>query len=262
MAHMSDVMSFDEMERHLRQRVSRFRDHPEWEDAVQEGRISIWKDLQEGTKDHPHMVFRAIRVARALLFNPTAHPTGHVAIGASAGTRKTSRGEATREKIRNYLQDYRRLHDSEPTAYRIGKDLGIDRSTVSAQLRKMRSGETGWHHPGLPLMADGRVDLKAIAHVELKFSDGEDREGGINEPVEPSFEDSYIGSAVTVQALNQLDDVLKEAIYLFFWQEHTLESYAKLKGCSQSKAWNRKTYALDTLRGWYTDTPIEDYWPV
>jgi hypothetical protein len=262
---MPDVMTFEEMDSYLRKKVARFRDHPLWEDAVQEGRISIWNDLQEGVKEHPHMVFRGVLRARALMFNPTVHPTGHVAIHtAGAGTRKNARGEATREKIRNYVKEYRSIHGEEPTQYRIAKDLGMDKTTVRSQILKMKSGETGWHHPGLPLTKDGRVDLKALVFVELKFSGGEDRNDsdlGINEPIQEGFEDSFVGSALAQEAMSRLTEAQEDLIRALFYEDATIESYCQEKGFSLATGYRRRDSALIALRDFYTSTdlPMGDY---
>lgn len=262
--YMPDVMTFEEMDSYLRKKVARFRDHPLWEDAVQEGRISIWNDTKEGVKEHPHMVFRGVLRARALMFNPTVHPTGHVAVHNSGpGSRRSVRGEATREKIREYLKEYRKLHNEEPTQYRIAKDLGMDKSTVRSQLAKMKSGETGWYHPGLPLTKDGRVDLKAMQFVELKFSSGEDRDNdlGINEPIEPGFEDAFVGSALAQEAMSRLTEAQAEIIRALYYEDATMESFCQEQGISIGTGYRRRDAALIALREFYTSTdlPFGDY---
>lgn len=265
---MPDVMTFEEMDSYLRKKVARFRDSPLWEDAVQEGLISIWQDMQEGTKEHPHMVFRAVLRARALMFNPTTHPTGHVAVNnAGPGSRRSARGEATREKIREYLANYRKLHGEEPTQYRIAKDLGMDKSTVRSQIAKMKTGETGWFHPGLPLTKDGRVDLKALQFVELKFSSGEDRDDnlGVNEPIEPSFEDEFVDQFVINELVNEafsrLTPAQEELMRALYWDSATVESYAKEQGISTTTAYRRKDSAMIALKSFYAsaDIPMDDY---
>lgn len=261
---MPDVMTFEEMDSYLRKKLARFRDHPLWEDAVQEGRISIWQDMHEGTKENPHMVFRGVLRARALMFNPTVHPTGHEAVHNSGpGSRRSARGDATREKIREYLTDYRKLHGEEPTQYRIAKDLGMDKSTVRSQMAKMKSGDTGWFHPGLPITKDGRVDLKALKFVELKFSSGDDRDGdlGINEPIEESFEDAFVGSALAQEAMTRLTPAQEELIRAVFFEDATMESFCKLKGISTGTGYKRRDSALIALREFYTssDLPFGDY---
>lgn len=261
---MPDHMSYEEMEHFLRVFVSKFRDHVLWEDAVQEGRISLWRDMTEGTKNGPHMVHRAVLKAKALMFNPTVHPTGHVAVGGGGpGSRRNVRGEATREKIRNYIKEYEGLHGTTPTNYRIAKDLGMDKSTVRSQVAKMKSGETGWFHPGLPITPDGRVDLKALQIVELKFSSGEDRDNdlGINEPIEPGFEDQFVATALANEALSRLTEAQEELVRSVYFEDVPLEGFAKLKGIPVATVYKRRDSALIALREFYTSTdlPYGDY---
>lgn len=261
---MPDVMTFEEMDSYLRKKLARFRDSALWEDGVQEGRISLWQDLEEGTKEHSHMVFRAVLRARSLMFNPTTHPTGHQAVGNAGGSRKTVAGEALREKIRNYQTEYRQLHNAEPTGYRIAKDLGMSPANVRTQLKKMATGDTGWHHPGLPLTPDGRVDLKALKFEELKFTSSEDKSGndlGFNEPVQEGFEDAFVATAVAIEAMSRLTDTQRELIYMLFWEDITMIGYQNLKGISESTAYRRRDEAFKILRAFYvwSDLPEAEY---
>lgn len=256
---MPDVMDFEEMDLHLRKFLAKFRDHALWEDAVQEGRISIWRDMDEGTKDGPHMVHRAVIRARAYMFNPTVHPFGHLSNRGGAGSRRSARGEATREKIRAYIKEYEGIHGQTPTNYRIAKDLGMDKSTVRAQVTKMKTGDTGWHHPGLPLTKDGRVDLKALTFVELKFSSGEDRDEdlGVNEPIEPGFEDQFLASSLANEALSRLTEAQEELVRAVYFEDVTMEGFAKIKGISLATAYRRRDSALIALREFYDSTGLD-----
>lgn len=108
----------------------------EWEDAVQEGYIQAWKDWEAGSRDFWHLVNRGRTWAKAYL----QRDNGRRATGSTRRTlkgRTTAQGNITREKIRNFAEEYISVHGKRPTFRLMGEAAGVDENTAARHWRIM-----------------------------------------------------------------------------------------------------------------------------
>jgi DNA-directed RNA polymerase specialized sigma subunit len=112
-----------------RKMLGRYSDHHECDDAIQEGRIRIWRDFEKGEiTDFTHLINRGMQWARAYMFSDHHPPVGHP--GRERDGINTRAGDAVREKITGYIKDFVVLHDREPKNHEIAKALGITQHAV------------------------------------------------------------------------------------------------------------------------------------
>lgn len=126
-------------------RISRrFAGTANLDDLVQEARISAWKDYEQG-KDLKHIRVRAKYRVMGLLNagKPSrqmngAHPqqwTGHLTANRDHQNHKD--GEVVRQKIRQFMSEFRALHGREANSYEIAPAVGLSRATVISHLKRL-----------------------------------------------------------------------------------------------------------------------------
>lgn len=160
---MSDFTLDDVANTVTRMMRKRYKAHPEIEDAIQEGIIQAWTSMEKGNEDFWHVVNRGVRWGFNHMFDETRQYTGHQATTREG--RLTEQGNATREKIKSYREDYIRLHDKEPSGAAIARAIGINQSAVNRHLKIIK--ESAAYNVGIRKTEAGRVDKKAYAPISL-----------------------------------------------------------------------------------------------
>jgi DNA-directed RNA polymerase specialized sigma24 family protein len=114
---------------------SLYHTHGSVDDLVQEAHIHAWKSYQKGEEFSYTLVGAKYKVLQLISDTKNSHHwTGH--IKADRVIEQAS-GVETREKIREYMDGYNRLHGHLPTPIEIAKHLGMARQTVRAHLERL-----------------------------------------------------------------------------------------------------------------------------
>lgn len=138
---MTDV---DHILDRVRARVfSKYRTHRDVEDLMQEASVKSWKLYQEHPDwDEARIVYFGVMKAQSLVSGqsgeaPTGKPVNRVQHKQHAS------GEASREKIRQYLNEYIRIHGKQPTKSQVADDLGMSRRNVRYHMDRLYLFEAG-----------------------------------------------------------------------------------------------------------------------
>lgn len=122
---------------------AKYRTHRDVEDLVQEASIKAWKLCNEHPDwDDARIVYFAAMKAQSIVSDksgeaPTGKPVNHTQYKAQ------SSGDASREKIRQYLDTYMRIHGTQPTKTKIADDLGMSRRNVAYHMNRLYLFEAG-----------------------------------------------------------------------------------------------------------------------
>lgn len=231
--------AFAYVEKVVRRRMRRYKDLTDCEDATQEALIWVWKALREdrhlnALNGLDHLAYRAQMEGHGYLFDKRRHATGHPGMDRVATPRKYPQGEATREKIRNYMNEYKDLHGVEPSSYQIAEAIGMNSSGVRNHLRAMKTGKYT------------QIEWETVPLVEEYGADGDEY---AKIPTVESFEDELLGEmAIVRELLDNLSQKHVEMLYAIFWEGYTIGEYAKTQGWKTSTAYSHRHKALKTLR--------------
>lgn len=130
-------IDYHKVEAFVRTGLIRYRDMMDFEDAIQEGLVRAWKDAEEGQKNELWIMRRAKHWAWSILTNDYKLPTGHP--GRDLEGRTKSSGDASREKIRAYMEEFVKLHDRAPFYREIAAGIGVSKDTVAHHMKYMRA---------------------------------------------------------------------------------------------------------------------------
>lgn len=131
---MQDLTLEETLSRVERKIRSLYHTHENVDDFVQEAHVHAWKSYQKG-EDFSYTLVGAKYKVLQLISDPRGHHwTGHIKLDRVINQVS---GEETREKIREYIADYNRLHGHVPAPIEIAKHLGMTRQTVRAHLERL-----------------------------------------------------------------------------------------------------------------------------
>ncbi len=155
---MTEV-SFEEVCKTIEKTMSRhYRDHLEWEDAVQEAKIQAWKDWDNGLRDVRHLVNRARMCGKGYFSRDKGRrATGHAK--ASRVGHVTAAGDATRAKVQQYVEDYIQLHDAKPKIRDVAKAIGLSETYASGVMRTMHQRKYAGEQGSRDNWADSKISL-------------------------------------------------------------------------------------------------------
>lgn len=225
-----------DVERSIRSYASRFRQMPDHEDAIQEGMINAWKDLESGNYDYWHIVRRAQIRIKAVLLDPSHHMTGHIRTSRE-GIEK-DQGRKTREKIRQFVDEYMELHDKKPSGVTIAKGTGITASVVHAHLRRMADGID--HNMALIKEGTNETDYAAY-HVNSLDDMPVEREAT------PSFEDELVSNMAFQEMIASLSDFEKALLELHFKHDKNFQDIGDTLGYTKNGRIKARKHVLKAI---------------
>jgi len=234
---MKPVTTLEDLLYHVEKRIyAKYWKYAEIEEYLQEARIHAWQDFEDGGfEDREDIVRRASNRVRNLITKGTnAAPTGKpVKDKQQYGQAK---GEEMRQKIRDYMTDYQRLHGSLPSQTETARAIGTSVANVSRHMKRLHM----FTNP------TGVVDVVAMpAWVEEGFfnPDTVDKEYG-------AFENDTVRRLYVAEQVARLPEKERLAIYYRFWEDRTNKGVAIGLGTGKSDQaglnWVNK--GLDRLR--------------
>lgn len=114
-----------------------------YEDALQEGVIRAWKDIQEGSTDNLKILHRAKVWSLAYLSDPHKLHTGQPRRSRSGIV--TGAAHKTYEEVRKFSDTFFAEHGRKPTSPEVAESLGISTSSAASFIKKLKSGYSSNH---------------------------------------------------------------------------------------------------------------------
>lgn len=221
------MVELEHVRKYLTTCLVKYRGHSEYEDAFQEGMIRAWKDIEDGNTEFLHVARRA-RVWAFNFIQDSA--TGRRrATGAHKLTndgRRSSQGEASREKISSFVEQYFELHDKRPSNVEISQATGLSTSVVSYQLKQLRDGKGINHAIYADHYGEQRIDYKAytIGHITDENRDY------LSSLQKVTWEEEFIDELDFYRTLEMVDPVHREVLYWHHVEGYNAKEVARLLG--------------------------------
>lgn len=219
---------FTEVEKYLTVSLSRYQIMlPElWDDALQEGMIQAWRDVQDGVGPKLKVLRRAKLCARRY-FNKQGQQ--------SFGKPKTSRDGLRRDsttinKVMTYLDEFTPVHDRMPTGKEVSQALGISHSSATLALKNIREGRID--HMKYHDCEDGsrRKDFDFYSTVSLDSLNGPLSEPESNNKTWednadlPFFGDQFESDTIAhidlINVIKQLAPHHQKTLYLYLFEQY------------------------------------------
>lgn len=227
------MISLEYVENYLYKALVTYRNDENFEDAIQEGLIRAWKDVQENTLSEmtqSYINHRAKQWAKNFIRDSKIgrrRPTG-APLNSKEG-RNTKSGVASREKISIFMRDYSDLHDKEPSNIEIAQATGLSAAVVSYQRKAIREGR---HHNNAITVTDQdgrtRTDYTAysVSHFTTTFT--EDIIFNIAGKIE--WEDETIAEMDFFNLLDGVDQKHKQVLFWHHFMGYNSKEIAGLLG--------------------------------
>lgn len=240
----------------LRGSFSSYKAREDFEDAVQEGLIRAWRDLndEENERDDTYVIRRAKTWMHAALCDDSKLPTGHPGRERTGITKHASL--PYKEKIRSYVDEYIALHDEKPTQAQISQATGIHKDTISRHMRNLNAGDHALYRDDTT--ADGgiarrRVDRRAYISAPLLI-DGADGNTFMHPDAEAlsdgyQFEDVVASEDSFSHMLATLTDEDRKVITMYFQYGMTHKEIGNVLGFTYtSQSRRRLLRGLDQIK--------------
>ncbi len=196
--------------------------HTNIDDAVQEAIIRAWRDVEDGITDYNYLVNRARIWGKAILFDAHHYPTGDLGRSREGTTRK--RSDATREKIKLFVDEYKELHGEDPSIRQIQVGLGT-KADISRHLKTIKS-----HIPLILREGEGNNRINRAAYVFTSLPESVESNGasenewssnqGHKAFSTPSFEDESISYRDFIHLIDKIQDPeFKEIAFLYYHED-------------------------------------------
>lgn len=140
MSDDDDEQTLADVHKWLKRTSTRYADMPDRDDAIQEGLIRAWKDMEDGSRDFHYIRSRARIWTKSHLLDDTGLPTGHPG-RERIGIRKQA-GDTKTEKVRMFVDEFRKLHDRLPSNSEIGQGVGMTSNRASYYKLKAQAPRT------------------------------------------------------------------------------------------------------------------------
>lgn len=209
---MAEVTSLEDILDHVEKRMQkRYAKHHDFEDLMQEAKIWAWREYEAGNRDR----WDILRIANNRARNLYQDNSGSKPLGKPAATKDGSRnakGDASKAKIRQYMEEHIALHNEKPTTRQVAEATGMKYANV-------------WHHMK-NLAVRKEVQPNDIDVWVFPF-DIED--GRINPPSFEEFgcfETHLIRRLVIQDYMARLPEKERAAVYYKFWEDRTNQGIA------------------------------------
>lgn len=138
---MPDEDTLKDVKLYLSRVLRSYARSPRYEDALQEGLLYAWRDIESGKyeNDAGYIFLRARQRATAHIQKVYERTTGSPALDREGKER--SGGRAAREKISAYMDEFWALHDRAPVAREVGAALGMSKQSATEHMRKLKTGQ-------------------------------------------------------------------------------------------------------------------------
>lgn len=216
----------------LRSRVfKRYWDRVDWEDLFQEASVAFWQEYTKNSEISHCFKSADWRIKNLLSDNSRATLTGQPK--RTPGKMKNSRGEGTRKRVKAYIAEYVKEHGSNPTVYRISKDLGVSTSSIHSALSSLsvKDGNT----PREPKV----VYLVDINDAETDDPTMQKARQDLQEAIAiPSHEVTALDRYIVKKFLLDLNPTEKVFIYRVYWECYSKAEAARSVGIANHNASN------------------------
>lgn len=233
------MIELDDIRRYLYKALSSYTSRSEYEDGLQEGLIRAWKDIEAGNDDFLHVAHRARRWAINFILDSDSGR--RKATGAPSRTmegRKDSHGEATREKIRQFITHYRELHGEEPTQKQVAEGIGYTPQTVGHHMRNMREGRGTNHAIYNEFYGEKRVDYNAYRTSSYNIDSIPEDQSKVFARHAISFEDQSVAEMDFYNTLAKVDPIHQQVLFWYYVEGYNYQEVAHLGGATATRASN------------------------
>lgn len=233
---MEDLSNiYTEAEAYLKRALRKYNNHlPELiEDAIQEGIIQVWRDMEAGVTPKLKILRRA-----GLAANKFINRNGEYFFGKPRTSREgiTANGTTT-QKIKIFLDEYLPVHNwVYPSAIEVAKATGVSRTSVTAILKNIREGRID--HMVYRTANDGsnRKDwdyYNTVSVNSLKNSDSTTDDWTDNPQVtkySASWEDNLLSDINLIEVIKKLHPDHQRVLYMYLYEGYTPTEIARESG--------------------------------
>lgn len=259
---MDDLSNiFEEADRYLYKAIFRWKAmFPDmWEDALQEGMIQVWRDVEAGETVKLKILRRASMVA-----NKYFHRNGEYSFGKPKKSRDGLKSKrSTYEKVQAYLDEVMPVLGNWPTTKQVADNTGLGYSNAQRIMKDIREGRIDH----MKYREDGRMDWNyyKVVSVEEMGNGGHGETDVItnrhwsDDPRVSSetFEDDLISKLDFDLLVNQLNEHHREVLRLHFVEGYSagdLRDHFKLTTSARATrhieaAVNQARMVVDPYRG-------------
>lgn len=236
---LAEVSDLEDLLDHVEKRIiKRYLKHHDFEDLLQEAKVYAWREWENGNRDR----WDILRIANNRARNLYQDKSGSQQTGKPPKSKDFStnaKGEATRVKIRSYIEEFVNLHDRKPTTNEVADGVGMKYATVWHQLKQIEVRResvaidvTMW---SMPLdIEDGTMNPPA---------------GGLAMGEDGNFETKLIRRLVIAEYLDRCPEKERLALYYKFWEDRTNQGIADgLGGYTAQVGANWLKKGLERLR--------------
>lgn len=205
--------------------IKSFQGHELLDDLLQEAAISAWKDHQDGASMGRIIMRAKFRVLGLISEKSTQYEkwTGRLP-GARNHEYEEKEGAENREKLREFIASYTKLHGHQPSVPEMAKHLGMSRQSIYRHLDRL------W-------LFSGSREFKILSmDAYPKFWDGDSDEKVADQiNFGNGFEDQLINNIDTFRWLReQTDDRERTFVYYKVFKHLTAKEIGALYGVSKS----------------------------
>ncbi len=227
------------------------------EEAVHEGLIRVWRDLDAGETIKLKILRRAAMRVTYHINNMGETPLGKPKL---SGVGATAAHNPILEKIQVFLEEWMPVHDNIwPTSVEIANGVGISRHSALQYLRRIKSGDL---NQGKYYIRPDGSRIKDKSHyipVSVESLLPNDPSGSStwtdSEQVskyQETWESSFLDQAEMLAALKELKPIYREVLYRYFYVGDTFTEIGKEKGFKHpsgqaSSLWRKALNQLQTL---------------
>lgn len=231
--------TFEEIISEVRRRTwGRYRTAPNVEELTQEAAIAAWKLYMDGKSEAyiyywvPIQVTKFIKEERPYTGNESqeANPTRR---GST-----TKAGDEAREKIKEAQKSYYSQHGKLPTQVEISRMTGLAPRRVSKYMNREN------FHISTDLR---KFFLDSLEHAMTQVNNG-DKPRNVPWILEDGFDETLIDRLLIQDVVNELTDLQKQVVFLYYWRDVATGEIAKLLNKTQPYISRTHTSALKRLR--------------